>query len=77
MPRLMNDISRTADPSRMTNDSHRVMVTAVTNWTPSLFSFEVERPQNFRFRSGEFAMLGLIQPDGRPSICASIKSIWL
>ena len=66
----MNDISRTADPSRMADDSHRVKVTAVTHWTPSLFSFEVERPQNFRFRSGEFAMLGLIQPDGRPLLRA-------
>ncbi|MEY8100092.1 ferredoxin--NADP reductase, partial [Falsihalocynthiibacter sp. S25ZX9] len=28
-------------------------VTAVTQWTDSLFSFRVTRPASFRFRSGE------------------------
>jgi ferredoxin--NADP+ reductase len=31
----------------------------VRRWTDRLFSFAVTRPQSFRFRSGEFVMLGL------------------
>lgn len=34
----------------------------VRHWTDRLFSFAVERPPSFRFRAGEFVMLGL--PDG-------------
>jgi ferredoxin--NADP+ reductase len=41
-------------------------VTWVHHWTPDLFSFRVERPQSFRFTSGEFVMIGLLGPDGRP-----------
>ncbi|MEX0924070.1 MAG: ferredoxin--NADP reductase [Rhodovibrionaceae bacterium] len=45
-------------------------VTAVTHWTDHLFSFRVERPQSFRFRSGEFVMIGLPGEDGRPLLRA-------
>jgi len=31
----------------------------VHHWTESLFSFRIERPNSFRFRSGEFIMIGL------------------
>lgn len=51
----------------------RVRVTAVKHWTDRLFSFSVERPQSFRFRSGEFAMIGLYDPDendGKPLLRA-------
>ena len=34
-------------------------VTWVHHWTESLFSFRIERPDSFRFRSGEFIMIGL------------------
>ncbi|MCP3054893.1 ferredoxin--NADP reductase [Aurantimonas marianensis] len=34
-------------------------VTSVTHYTDSLFSFRISRPQSFRFRSGEFVMIGL------------------
>ncbi len=34
-------------------------VLAVRHWTPRTFSFSVERPKSFRFRSGEFSMIGL------------------
>ena len=34
-------------------------VTRVTHYTDTLFSFRVTRPQEFRFRSGEFVMIGL------------------
>lgn len=35
-------------------------VTAVKHWSDQLFSFNVERPDSLRFRSGEFVMLGLM-----------------
>ncbi len=34
-------------------------VTRVTHYTDTLFSFRITRPQEFRFRSGEFVMIGL------------------
>ncbi len=34
-------------------------VTSVTHYTDRLFSFRITRPQTFRFRSGEFVMIGL------------------
>ncbi|MEL6678031.1 MAG: ferredoxin--NADP reductase [Pseudomonadota bacterium] len=35
-------------------------VLSVRHWTDRTFSFTCERPQSFRFRSGEFAMIGLV-----------------
>ncbi|MGY6532255.1 ferredoxin--NADP reductase [Glycocaulis sp.] len=40
-------------------------VLAVRHWTSRLFSFRTTRPASFRFRSGEFVMLGLMV-DGKP-----------
>ena len=34
-------------------------VTGVTHYTDRLFRFRITRPQSFRFRSGEFVMIGL------------------
>lgn len=34
-------------------------VVSVTHFTDRLFSFRITRPQSFRFRSGEFVMIGL------------------
>lgn len=34
-------------------------VTAVEHYTDRLFSFSITRPSAFRFRSGEFVMIGL------------------
>ena len=34
-------------------------VESILHWTDNLFSFRVIRPKTFRFRSGEFVMLGL------------------
>jgi ferredoxin--NADP+ reductase len=45
---------------------HLVKVTWVHHWTAGLFSFRVERPASFRFRSGEFMMIGLLGENGRP-----------
>ena len=44
-------------------------VLAVKHWTDTLFSFTLERPEGFRFRSGEFVMLGL-EIDGKPLLRA-------
>lgn len=40
-------------------------VLSVTHYTDRLFRFTMTRPQGFRFRSGEFAMIGLMV-DGKP-----------
>lgn len=40
----------------------------VKHWTPFLFSFGITRPASFRFRSGEFVMIGLPGEGGGKSI---------
>ena len=47
-----------------------VAVTHVEHYTDHLFRFRVERPASFRFRSGEFVMIGLIKDDGKPLVRA-------
>ena len=47
-----------------------VKVLSVTHWTDRLFHFEVERPSSFRFRSGEFVMIGLLTEAGKPLLRA-------
>jgi ferredoxin--NADP+ reductase len=42
-----------------------VSVLKVTHWTKTLFSFELQRPQSFRFLSGEFVLLGLSDQNGK------------
>jgi len=44
-------------------------VLSVRHYTDRLFAFRVTRPQSFRFRSGEFVMLGLMV-DGKPLLRA-------
>ncbi|GAB4394437.1 MAG: FAD-binding oxidoreductase [Kiloniellaceae bacterium] len=38
-------------------------VLSVQHWTDELFSLRISRPASFRFRSGEFVMLGLMNED--------------
>ena len=40
-------------------NTHVERVVSVHHYTDRLFSFRVSRPQSFRFRSGEFVMIGL------------------
>ena len=47
-----------------------VAVTSVRHWNEHLFSFAVERPASFRFRSGEFVMIGLPGDLGKPLVRA-------
>ena len=44
-------------------------VLSVQHWTDSLFSFTCTRDPSFRFRSGQFSMIGLLV-DGRPLLRA-------
>ncbi len=43
---------------------HELEVLWVRHWTDQLFSFRIRRPEDFRFRSGEFVMIGLPGEDG-------------
>jgi len=45
-------------------------VTDVHHYTDRLFSFRVSRPKSLRFRSGEFVMIGLPGPTGKPLLRA-------
>lgn len=45
-------------------------VTKITHWTEKLFSFNVTRPLNLRFRSGEFIMIGLLNENREPILRA-------
>ena len=50
-------------------------VTFVKHWTENLFSFRITRPKSFKFRSGEFVMIGLLDNKDKPilraySICS-------
>jgi ferredoxin--NADP+ reductase len=47
---------------------HHETVTWVKKWTDRLFSFGLTRPASFRFRSGEFVMIGLPSDDGKKPI---------
>ena len=46
------------------------IVTSVTHWNDTLFSFRVTRPAALRFRSGEFVMIGLPNETGKPILRA-------
>jgi ferredoxin/flavodoxin---NADP+ reductase len=48
---------------------HREKVLSVRHWTDTLFSFRATRNTGFRFRNGQFAMIGL-EIDGRPLLRA-------
>ena len=45
-------------------------VTFIKHWTGNLFSFRISRPLSFKFRSGEFVMIGLPNEDGKPILRA-------
>ncbi len=45
-------------------------VLSVHHYTDRLFKFRITRPQSFRFRSGEFVMIGLMQDNGKPLLRA-------
>ncbi|MFN3912396.1 ferredoxin--NADP reductase [Hyphomonas sp.] len=55
-----------ANPNGPTEET----VLAVEHFTDRLFRFRITRPRSFRFRSGEFVMIGLMKDDGKPLLRA-------
>lgn len=67
----MNMIDRFPDNGRRLIDHPAAQtVTSVRHYTDSLFKFRVTRPKSLRFRSGEFAMIGLPGETGKPLLRA-------
>ena len=63
-------IPASAKPKLESAVHHVETVLWVKHWTDRLFSFAITRPASFRFRSGEFVMIGLPgEPaaDGKPA----------
>ncbi len=57
----MNEITAPTAPAKAVPTlPDATTVTEVKHYTDRLFSFKVERPDTFRFRSGEFVMIGLM-----------------
>ncbi|MEN5169259.1 ferredoxin--NADP reductase [Brevundimonas pondensis] len=63
----MSDASTAAPPVKA-SPFHNLEVLWVRHWNDQLFSFGVKRPEDFRFRSGEFVMIGLPDEDGAKPI---------
>jgi len=59
-----------AKPAVNPNAPTEETVLAVEHYTDRLFRFRITRPRSFRFRSGEFVMIGLPKEDGRPLLRA-------
>jgi ferredoxin--NADP+ reductase len=58
-------------PAPIQSTTHHVeTVLWVKHWTSTLFSFGITRPASFRFRSGEFVMIGLPREEGKPILRA-------
>ena len=55
----MSDAIATARPLEASTALSVETVTDVRHWNEHLFSFSITRPASFRFRSGEFVMIGL------------------
>ena len=73
---LMDDMSMAAPvgaaakPVIQSATHHVETVTWVRHWTDAYFSFGMTRPASFRFRSGEFVMIGLPGGNGKPILRA-------
>ena len=56
----MSDVAAQAAPAWTPSAAQNLeKVLWVKHWTDRLFSFAITRPESFRFRSGEFVMIGL------------------
>lgn len=64
-----NATSATSAQPKISTGPSRETVLEVRHWTDRLFSFRLTRPQSFRFRSGEFVMIGL-EIAGKPLLRA-------
>ena len=61
---------QTAAPKVNPNAPTEETVLDVEHYTDRLFRFRITRPMSFRFRSGEFVMIGLRKDDGKPLLRA-------
>ena len=59
-----------AQPAPSPNAPTEETVLSVKHYTDRMFAFRITRPQAFRFRSGEFVMIGLYQDNGKPLLRA-------
>src|SRR5262245_28253831 len=57
-------------PVRSPNAPTEETVLSVKHYTDRMFAFRITRPSAFRFRSGEFVMIGLEGPNGKPLLRA-------
>lgn len=62
--------SETAAPRVNPNAPSEETVLSVHHYTDRLFKFRLTRPASFRFRSGEFIMIGLPKENGKPLLRA-------
>lgn len=67
----MTDTAAAAEKPRPNpNAPTEETVLSVHHYTDRLFKFRITRPATFRFRSGEFVMIGLPKDDGKPLLRA-------
>ena len=67
---IATTLSKTDINERLLANPESQIVTSVVHWTDTLFSFRLSRDNNFRFRSGEFVMIGLPDENGKPLLRA-------
>lgn len=68
---MMDALNKPADkPARSPNAPTEETVLSVKHYTDRMFAFRLTRPSTFRFRSGEFVMIGLEGPTGKPLLRA-------
>ncbi len=67
---MSTDPSLAPAPKANPNVPTEETVLSVEHYTDRLFHFRLTRPRSFRFRSGEFVMIGLMQESGRPLLRA-------
>ncbi len=66
----MNDVTTDKPVLEPTGALSVETVLSVRHWNEHLFSFRISRPASFRFRSGEFIMIGLMGDNGKPLLRA-------
>lgn len=59
-----------AETAKSPNAPTEETVLSVKHYTDRMFAFRITRPSTFRFRSGEFVMIGLPGPTGKPLLRA-------
>ena len=68
--RLLTDVTIEKPVLEPTGALSVETVLSVKHWNEHLFSFRISRPASFRFRSGEFVMIGLKGDNGKPLLRA-------